>query len=208
MSPTEFIPLAEEAGLIEPISEWVLRTACSQNIAWQAAGFPPMRVAVNFSNLSFKQRRIVKTISRVLRDIGMAPQLLEIELTEGTLVRNEKETIRALEQLKELGICVAIDDFGTGHFSLYHLRHYPFDAIKIDRCFIKDIGAAQDSTAITTSIIAMARGLQLRVIAEGVETQEQLTFLRLQGCDEVQGYLFSRPVPSNDIIQLLSTGIT
>ena len=208
VSPTEFIPLAEEAGLIEPISEWVLRTACSQNIAWQAAGFPPMRVAVNFSNLSFKQRRIVKTISRVLRDIGMAPQLLEIELTEGTLVRNEKETIRALEQLKELGICVAIDDFGTGHFSLYHLRHYPFDAIKIDRCFIKDIGAAQDSTAITTAIIAMARGLQLRVIAEGVETQQQLTFLRLQGCDEVQGYLFSRPVPSNDIIQLLSTGIT
>ena len=208
VSPTEFIPLAEEVGLIEPISEWVLRTACSQNLAWQAAGFPPMRVAVNFSNFSFKQGRIVKTISRILRDIGMAPQLLEIELTEGTLVQNEKETIRALEQLKELGICVAIDDFGTGHFSLYHLRHYPLDAIKIDRCFIKDIGAAQDSTAITTAIIAMARSLQLRVIAEGVETQQQLTFLRLQGCDEVQGYLFSRPVPSNDIIQLLSTEIT
>ena len=208
VSPTEFIPLAEEAGLIESINEWVLRTACSQNLAWQAAGFAPMRMAVNFSSLSFKQRRIVKTISRVLRDIGMAPQLLEIELTEGSLVRNEKETIRALEQLKELGICVAIDDFGTGHFSLYHLRHYPLDAIKIDRCFIKDIGAAQDSTAVTTAIIAMARGLQLRVIAEGVETKQQLTFLRLQGCDEAQGYLFSRPVPSNDIVQLLSTEIT
>ena len=206
VSPTEFIPLAEDNGLIEPITKWVLQTACAQNMAWQAAGFPPMRVAVNVSNVFFKQRKVVETMSQVLNDTGMAPHYLEIELMQSALMQNQEETIRELRQLKAMGVRVAIDDFGSGYSSLACLKCFPLDALKIDRSFVKDISTDRDSATITAAIITMAHSLQLNVVAEGVETEQQLTFLRAQGCDEMQGYLFSQPIPSSDIMQFLPAG--
>jgi len=203
--PVEFIPLAEEANLIGPITEWVLRKACTQNVTWQTAGFAPMRVAVNLSSVLFKEGKTVETISQVLNDTGMSPQHLEIELTEGTILKNEDDTIKALQQLKSMGVRVAIDDFGTGYSSLCYLKRFPLDSLKIDRYFVKDIATDADNRAITTGIIAMAHNLNLKIIAEGVETVQQLAFLREQGCDAVQGFLFSPPVPADDVIPLLRT---
>ncbi|MGD8989464.1 MAG: EAL domain-containing protein, partial [Syntrophobacterales bacterium] len=201
--PAEIIPLAEESALIEPISEWVLRTACLQNIAWQAAGQEPMRIAVNLSSLLLKKGTLVELLSQILNETGMAPFQLEIELPENTLIQNDGDVIEALQHLKEMGIRVTIDDFGTGYSSLYHLKNHPLDALKIDRSFIKDIPADKDSTAIVTATIAMAHSLQLEVVAVGVETEEQLEFLRERDCDVMQGYYFSPPVPFYDIIPLL-----
>jgi diguanylate cyclase (GGDEF)-like protein/PAS domain S-box-containing protein len=201
--PAEIIPLAEETGLIQPISEWVLRTACQQNMAWRTTNSAPLRMAVNLSSLLFKKRKLAELISEILKDTGMDPSCLEIELSEGSLVHIEEETIKALQNLKETGVRIAIDDFGTGYCSLYHLKKYPLDVLKIDRSFIKDIPANSDSTAIVTATIAMAHSLQLEVIAVGVETEEQLEFLRERGCDTMQGYLFSPPLPSYDITPLL-----
>jgi diguanylate cyclase (GGDEF)-like protein/PAS domain S-box-containing protein len=201
--PAEIIPLAEESALIEPISEWVLRTACLQNIAWQAAGQEPMRIAVNLSSLLLKKGTLVELLSQILNETGMAPFQLEIELPENTLIQNDGDVIEALQHLKEMGIRVAIDDFGTGYSSLYHLKNHPLDALKIDRSFIKDIPADKDSTAIVTATIAMAHSLQLEVVAVGVETEEQLEFLRERDCNVMQGYYFSPPVPFYDIIPLL-----
>jgi EAL domain-containing protein (putative c-di-GMP-specific phosphodiesterase class I) len=204
--PAQIIPMAEKSGLIKPISEWVLRTACAQNVAWQAAGYARVRVAVNLSSLLLKQRKLVEIISQVLDETGMAPDCLEIELTESTLIANEEEAIRALQQLKAMRVRVSLDDFGTGYSCLWYLKRYPLDAIKIDRSFVKDVANTADSRAIATGIIAMAHSLQLSVTAEGVETELELGFLREQGCDEMQGFLFSPPVPSNDIDQLLLAG--
>ncbi len=201
--PAEIIPLAEESALIEPISEWVLRTACLQNIAWQAAGQEPMRIAVNLSSLLLKKGTLVELLSQILNETGMAPFQLEIELPENTLIQNDGDVIEALQHLKEMGIRVAIDDFGTGYSSLYHLKNHPLDALKIDRSFIKDIPADKDSTDIVTATIAMAHSLQLEVVAVGVETEEQLEFLRERDCNVMQGYYFSPPVPFYDIIPLL-----
>jgi diguanylate cyclase (GGDEF)-like protein len=202
--PTEFIPLAEKVGLIVPISEWVLRKACDQNVAWQRSGFAQMRVAVNLSGLLFKDQKVVETITQILNNTGMAPHHLEIELTEGTFLQNPENASEVFKQLKTMGVRVAIDDFGTGYSSLGSLKRYPVDSLKIDRSLVQDVDKDQDSTAICTAIISMAHSLQLKVVAEGVETKQQLAFLRGQGCDEMQGYLFSPPVPSNDIIQLLA----
>jgi diguanylate cyclase (GGDEF)-like protein/PAS domain S-box-containing protein len=201
--PSEIIPLAEESALIEPISEWVLRTACLQNMAWQAAGQEPMRIAVNLSSLLLTKGKLVELLSQILKETGMAPFQLEIELSENTLIQNDGDTIEAMQHLKEIGVRVAIDDFGTGYSSLYHLKNHPLDALKIDRSFIKDIPADKDSTAIVTATIAMAHSLQLEVVAVGVETEEQLEFLRERNCDVMQGYYFSPPVPFYDIIPLL-----
>ena len=167
-----------------------------------------MRVGVNLSNRIFKERKAMEIISWVLNDTGMAPYHLEIEITEGTFAQNEEDAVRALQELKSMGVRIAIDDFGTGYSSLSYLKRYPIDSLKIDRSFIKDIGTDQDSTIIPAAIISMAHSLKLKVIAEGVETQQQLAFLHEQGCDEVQGYLVSPPIPSRYIVQLLSTGIT
>jgi diguanylate cyclase (GGDEF)-like protein len=206
--PTEFIPLAEKAGLIVPISEWVLRKACKQNVVWQRSGFPQMRVAVNLSGVLFKDHKVLETITQILNNTGMAPHHLEIELTEGTFLQNPENAAEVLKQLKTIGVRIAIDDFGTGYSSLGSLKHYPVDSIKLDRSFVKDLDKAPDSTAISTAIISMAHSLNLKVVAEGVETKEQLAFLLGQGCDEMQGYLFSPPVPSHDIIQLLAAANT
>jgi diguanylate cyclase (GGDEF)-like protein len=203
ITPAQIIPLAEECGLIEPISEWVLKTACMQHLAWQKAGLASMRMAVNLSNLLFKQQKLVRLIPRVLDDTGMDPSFLEIELTESSLLQIGKSTKAALQYLKETGVRIAVDDFGTGYSSLYHLRNYPLDTLKIDRSFIKDIPGNADSEAIVSAIIAMAHSLKLEVIAVGVETEKQLGFLEERGCDMIQGYLFSPPLPSYDIIPLI-----
>ena len=174
-----------------------------QHLAWHKAGLASMRMAVNLSNLLFKQQKLVRLIPRVLDDTGMDPSFLEIELTESSLLQIGKSTKAALQYLKETGVRIAVDDFGTGYSSLYHLKNYPLDALKIDRSFIKDIPGNADSEAIVSAIIAMAHSLKLEVIAVGVETEKQLEFLEERSCDMIQGYLFSPPLPAYDIIPLI-----
>jgi EAL domain-containing protein (putative c-di-GMP-specific phosphodiesterase class I) len=203
VTPAEIIPLAEEIGLIEPISKWVLKTACLQHIGWKKTGIAPMRMAVNLSGLLFKQQKLVELVPQVLQDTSMDPSYLEIELGESSLLELAKSTIEALRVLKEMGVRIAVDDFGTGYSSLYHLKNYPLDVLKIDRSFIKDTPDDTDSASIVSAAIAMAHSLQLEVVAVGVETVKQLKFLREQGCDLMQGYLFSPPLPAYDIISLI-----
>ena len=203
VTPAEIIPLAEEIGLIEPISRWVLLTACQQNLEWRKTGIAPMRMAVNLSGLLFKQQKLVELIPQVLEETGLDPSYLEIELSESSLLEIAKSTIEALRNLKEMGVRIAVDDFGTGYSSLYHLKNYPLDVLKIDRSFIKEIPEDTDSAAIVSAVIAMAHSLKLEVVAVGVETEKQLDFLQKQGCDLMQGYLFSPPLPAYDIISLI-----
>ena len=199
VSPGEFIPLAEETGLIIPIGEWVLCASCIQNKALQDMGLPPKRVAVNISSLQFRQQSLIKTITNALKVSGLDPAYLEIELTESAIMKNMEESSRLLGELKSMGLRVAIDDFGTGYSSLAYLKRFPLDILKIDRSFIRDIPADNDNAAIAAAIIAMAHSLNLDVIAEGVETEEQFAFLRDQGCDSVQGFLFSPALPGEEI---------
>jgi diguanylate cyclase (GGDEF)-like protein len=206
VSPAEFIPLAEETGLIVPIGEWVLAAASEQNRIWQQAGFEPLRVAVNLSSHQFKQKNLVDTVARISEFSGLEPQYLELELTESVIMQDADATTRTLHRLKEMGLRLAIDDFGTGYSSLSYLKRFPIDVVKIDRSFIRDITVDPDDAAITKAIIAMAHSMNLKVIAEGVETAEQLAFLREQGCDEIQGFLFSPAVPAEKITELLLEG--
>ena len=207
VSPASFIPVAEESGLIGPLSEWVLREACRQNKAWQDAGLPPARVSVNLSARQFQQRDIASLVLSVLKETGLEPKYLELELTESAIMRNAEEAITMLAELSALGIGIAIDDFGTGYSSLSYLKRFPVHRLKIDRSFVADIGACGDDETITSAIIALAHSLQLQVIAEGVETSAQLDFLRARDCDEMQGYFFSRPMPRDAIPGLLREGI-
>jgi EAL domain-containing protein (putative c-di-GMP-specific phosphodiesterase class I) len=207
VSPASFIPVAEESGLIGPLSEWVLREACRQNKAWQDAGLPPARVSVNLSARQFQQRDIATLVMSVLEETGLEPKYLELELTESTIMRNAEEAITMLAELSALGIGIAIDDFGTGYSSLAYLKRFPVHRLKIDRSFVADIGSSGDDETITSAIIALAHSLELQVIAEGVETSAQHDFLRARDCDEMQGYLFSRPMPHDDIPGLLQRGI-
>ncbi|MCI0529226.1 MAG: EAL domain-containing protein, partial [Nitrospira sp.] len=206
ITPMEFIPIAEETGLVVPIGEWVLRTACAQNRAWQEMGFPPLCVAVNLSSRQFKEPNLVETVAQILRDTNLNPHFLELELTEGIVMENAATTIQTLRELKELGVQFSIDDFGTGYSSLSYLKRFPIDTLKIDRSFVMDIPADPDDVAIATVVITLAHSLELEVIAEGVEIKEQLTFLRSRGCDKMQGYLFSRPVPAEAFEELLQEG--
>ena len=201
--PSEFIPLAEETGLIVPIGEWVLKTACAQNKLWQAQGLPPLRVAVNLSARQFTHAALLDEIARVLHESGLDPSALELEITESMVMQNAEHAVALLSRLKAMGVHLSIDDFGTGYSSLSHLKRFPIDSVKIDRSFIRDIPGDADDAAITQAIIAMAHGLQITVIAEGVETREQLRFLRDHGCDEVQGYYFSAAVPAEEFAQWL-----
>ena len=203
ISPTKFIPLAEETGLIVPIGAWVLRTACAQVRAWQLQGLPPLRVAVNLSARQFAHDDLHASIERVLEQTGLAPELLELEITESLTMDNPEHATALLKKLKALGIRLAIDDFGTGYSSLGYLKRFPIDNVKIDRSFIKDIPNDEDDVAITQAVIAMSHSLRLKVIAEGVETAEQLAFLRTHGCDEAQGYLFGAPMPAEDFVKLM-----
>ncbi len=194
--PSEFIPIAEENGLIVPMGEWILQAACVQNRAWQDAGLPRIRVGVNLSSRQLK-RRLIDTISRALQQSGLEPRYLSLELTESVLVNHQKEGTEALHALRAMGLHLAVDDFGTGYSSFSYLKHFPLDTLKIDRSFIREIAIHPDDAAITTAIIAMGHALGLRVIAEGVETEAHLSLLQKQGCDEVQGYLLGRPVPAS-----------
>ncbi len=206
VSPADFIPLAEETGLIGPIGEWVLRTACAQNRALLDSGLPPMRVAVNVSALQFKNANLTEVIARVLRETGLEPHSLELEITESAVIHNVDKMITTLGELKEMGIDLAMDDFGSGYASLYYLKQFPFDKLKIDCPFVRDITSNPNSSAIARTVIAMAHSLHLKVVAEGVETEGQLRYLRNHGCDEMQGYYFSRPVPAADFARLLRSG--
>jgi diguanylate cyclase (GGDEF)-like protein len=193
--PSEFIPIAEENGLIVPMGEWILQTACLQNRSWQDAGLPRIRVGVNLSSRQLK-RRLTETVSRALQLSGLEPRYLSLELTESVLVNHHKEGTEALHALRAMGLHLSVDDFGTGYSSFSYLKHFPLDTLKIDRSFIREIAIHPDDAAITTAIIAMGHALGLRVIAEGVETEAHLSLLQKQGCDEVQGYLVGRPVPA------------
>ena len=203
VSPAEFIPLAEETGLIVPIGAWVLRAACERNSAWQRLGMAPLRVAVNLSARQFVQANLVSEVARVLDASRLAPASLELEITESMVMDNPERAIQTLRQLKSMGIALAIDDFGTGYSSLGYLKRFPIDNIKIDRSFIKDIPRNADDATITRTIIDMTHNLRLRVVAEGVETAAQLDFLRRHGCDEMQGYYFSRPLAEDAFLALV-----
>lgn len=207
LHPDRFIPLAEETGLILPIGEWVLRTACSQNKAWQESGLVPLRVAVNLSARQFRQEGFIEMVGDILKDTGLSPLLLELELTESTIMTDDHESTNLLHQLKQMGINLAIDDFGTGHSSLSYLTHFPIDRLKIDKSFIQDITTNPDHTAITEAIIAMAKSLKMEVIAEGVERKEQLRYLAKRRCDAIQGYYLSHPLSVDDFSSLMNMGI-
>lgn len=204
--PVEFISLAEETGLIIPIGEWVLRTACMQNKAWQEAGFAPLHVSVNFSSRQFQQADLVEQVKRAVGDAGLDPRYLGIELTESSIMKDAELTIKTLRQLKETGVHVSIDDFGTGYSSLSYLTRFPLDILKIDISFVRNSTTDPKDAAIVRAIITLAHSLNLKVIAEGVETQEQLRFLSSLRCDEVQGYLSSSPLPVEAFEELLLQG--
>ena len=202
MSPAEFIPIAEDTGLIIPLGEWVLLEACSQAQAWQAR-CPGLRISVNLSARQFRQKDLIGMIERVLGETGLAPALLELELTESMLMHHAEETVGILERLDEMGVHLAIDDFGTGYSSLSYLKRFPIHSLKIDRSFVRDISSDPDDAAIVTAIVAMARSLNLKVTAEGVETEEQAAFLRSLACHQAQGYHFGHPMPATEFLARL-----
>ncbi|HEX7644888.1 MAG TPA: EAL domain-containing protein [Burkholderiaceae bacterium] len=204
VSPVHFIPLAEESGLIGPLSQWVIQEALSQNRRWQELGLPSLRVAINLSARQFVDEELLTDTLRALRESTLDPSLLELEITESMMMHNTEKTVQILSELRRVGIRIAIDDFGIGYSSLSHLKRFPIDTIKIDRSFIKDVPGDKADEAITEAIIAMSKSLQIKVVAEGVESLEQLRFLRARGCDEIQGYFFSRPVSAAEFARLLT----
>jgi len=200
--PMDFIPLAEETGLIIPIGEWVLRTACLQNKAWQDSGFSPIRVAVNLANQQLKQPDLVAMIRNVLQETGLDPQYLEIELTENVLINNI-EVINRIHELKEMGMQIALDDFGTGYTNINYLKQIPLNSLKLDKSIIDNIDSNRSDEVIMQAIIAMASSLNFEVLAEGVETQKQLDCLKTVNCENIQGFYFSKPLHSQDVEELL-----
>jgi EAL domain-containing protein (putative c-di-GMP-specific phosphodiesterase class I) len=204
--PAQFIPIAEETGLIVPIGDWVLRTACAQNKAWQDEGLPPTRVSVNISGRQFKQKDLVECVGNILLETGLSAEYLELEITETVAMEHADETVTKLHELKAMGIRISMDDFGTGHSSLSYLKRFPIDTLKIDKSFVQNLSAGSSDTTIATAISAMAHGLNLKVITEGVETEAQLDFLMGLHRDEVQGYYFSQPLPAEDLATLLRNG--
>jgi EAL domain-containing protein (putative c-di-GMP-specific phosphodiesterase class I) len=203
ISPAEFISVAEESGLIIPIGEWVLQAVCAQLQAWQRAGYGRLRVALNLSPRQLRQPKFITTLQDILSTTGNQPPCLELEVTESTLMVNTPAVLEVLQGLKELGITLAIDDFGTGYASLAYLKRFPIDGLKIDRSFVQDITTDPSDRAIVKAIIAMARSLDLRVVAEGVETKEQLSLIREYGCHEYQGYFFSPAVEADVFARLM-----
>jgi EAL domain-containing protein (putative c-di-GMP-specific phosphodiesterase class I) len=202
VQPDDFIPLAEESGLIVPLGDWVLRAACSQQKLWERLGCPSGRVTVNISARQFQQRDLVETIRRCVDEFDLAHGTLELELTESLVMRDIKGSMRALLQLREMGVGVSMDDFGTGYSSLSYLKNFPIASLKIDRSFIDELTVDPFDDAITMAIVTLAKSLQIRVIAEGVETSAQLMNLRRLGCDEAQGRFFSPPVPADATLLL------
>ena len=204
--PVQFIPILEETGMIIPVGEWVLQQASRQNRAWQDLGLPPIRMAVNLSVRQFIQKELADSILAILERVGLAPEYLELEITEDLLLEHNQTNIATLTKLRNRGIHISIDDFGTGYSSLSYLKRLPIDTLKIDQSFLRDIENDPDNKAITSAIIAMAASLHLNVLAEGVETEEQLAFLRAQGCNEIQGFSFSQPLTAEEFQHLLVDG--
>jgi diguanylate cyclase (GGDEF)-like protein/PAS domain S-box-containing protein len=205
--PMQFIPVAEDCGLILPIGAWVLREACRQAEEWADAGLPAMTMSVNVSAVQFRNEKFLENLTAILDETGLDPKRLELELTESVLMKRAEATASILRTLRDRGVQVSVDDFGTGYSSLSYLRKFPIDALKIDQSFIRQISTAGEDTTIVAAVISMARDLRLRVVAEGVEKLEELEFLRAHQCDEVQGFYFSRPVPPQQFVKLLSNGI-
>ena len=208
VSPAQFIPMAEEIGLIVPIGRWVLINACRQNVAWQKEGLPRICVAVNISARQFLNKDLLAHIKEALDESGMAPELLELEITESMVMHQVDQAVAQLQEIKNLGARIAIDDFGTGYSSLAQLKRFPIDTLKVDRSFISEVAHDSEDQAITEAIIAMGKSLSLTIIAEGVETKEQQDFLRGRSCDEMQGYYFSKPVPPAEFSELLRKHIS
>jgi EAL domain-containing protein (putative c-di-GMP-specific phosphodiesterase class I) len=201
--PVEFIPIAEETGQIVQIGEWVLRAAVKQLKDWLDNGMPPMMMAVNLSATQFRHPNLPELVSSILDEIGLPHQYLELELTEAVAMNDPQGAVAVMDKLHERGIRMSIDDFGTGYSSLSYLKRFKVYKLKIDQSFVRDIGDDPEDKAIVTAIINMASSLGMKTIAEGVETSEQLAFLRLQGCNEVQGYYFSKPLPAGQLEQFL-----
>jgi diguanylate cyclase (GGDEF)-like protein/PAS domain S-box-containing protein len=204
--PGQFVPLAEETGLIVPIGDWAIEAACRQARLWLDAGLPPVRVAVNLSARQFEHETLVQTVGRLLDDYRLPPGTLELEITESLVMHNPEQAVRLLDTLRQIGIYLSIDDFGTGYSSLAQLKRFPVDSLKIDRSFVQGLPDDSDDAAITSAVVAMAHSLRLRTVAEGVETAAQLDYLRELGCDEMQGYLYSRPIPAEEFARLLAAG--
>ena len=202
ISPSEFIPLAEDTGLIVPIGEWVLRTACLQGRRWRDQGFAPIQIGVNISARQFHDQDLTQTVIRILEETGWSPKYLELELTESSIMQNAEFAAGMLTRLKNMGINISIDDFGTGFSSLGSLKRLPIDALKIDQSFVREATTDPDDAALVMAIITLAHNLRLRVVAEGVETEDQLRLLRLLRCDEIQGYFFSKPLPADKLVSL------
>lgn len=205
ISPSQIIPVAEETGLIRPLGDWVLRTACAQFRAWIAAGYRPLKLSVNLSSRQFEQRDLATDIARILVDTGFPAELLELEITESTIMAQGEQAMVTLDLLKRLGLSLSIDDFGTGYSSLAYLKRFSVDTLKIDQSFIRDIPRNANDKEIVATIIAMARNLRLQVLAEGVESEDQLDFLRMHGCDAFQGFLHSPPLPAEEFVELLAS---
>jgi diguanylate cyclase (GGDEF)-like protein len=203
VAPMQFIPVAEETGLIIPIGKWVLKTVCLQSVAWQNEGLPPLSIAVNLTARQFLDEQLLADVTAILADTGMAPRLLEIELNESLLIHDVENTMRILTGLKAIGVRIAVDDFGSGYSSLALLQRFPLDTIKIDRSLMRDIVGTTEDTGLADAIIAMGKSLSLTVVAQGVETKEQADHLRLHACDELQGFYFKRPLPVDEFTQLL-----
>jgi EAL domain-containing protein (putative c-di-GMP-specific phosphodiesterase class I) len=198
--PGDFIPLAEETGLIIPLGEWVLRTACAHAVKWSE----PVNVAVNLSAAQFKGRNLVQLALGALSSSGLSPDRLDLEITESVLLQDEANTLATLHQLRSLGVRISMDDFGTGYSSLAYLRSFPFDRIKIDRSFLSDMPQRNDSHAIIRAVCALARSLKISTVIEGIETEEQRDMARAEGCDEAQGFLFSKPVQERAVEEFLA----
>jgi diguanylate cyclase (GGDEF)-like protein len=203
VSPGQFIPLAEEIGLIVPIGEWVLTTACTQAKAWQHHGIQPLMMSVNLSPRQFRQKNLVEMVTDVLETTGLDASLLNLEITEGVIMHRPDQAVAVLQRLHRLGVQLSVDDFGTGYSSLSYLKRFPVQTLKIDRSFIQDLTTNEDDAGIVIAIILMAKSLKLGVVAEGVETREQLAFLTGRHCEEYQGYFFSRPIPAEDTFRVL-----
>jgi len=204
--PSAFIPVAEDSGLIVPLSQWVLRQACEQAQAWRAAGLPALCISVNISAIDFRQRNFVANLAAILQRTGLTPSLLELEITESVLMQNVEDTLVTLQDIKALGVRLSIDDFGTGYSSLSYLRRFPIDVLKIDQSFVRGLGENSQDAQLISAIISLGKSLDLNIIAEGVETLEQLEFLKAHRCEEGQGFLFSKAVAAAEFAQLMQAG--
>jgi EAL domain-containing protein (putative c-di-GMP-specific phosphodiesterase class I) len=200
--PGDFLPLAEETGLIIPINEWVLHEACREAKSWTALGLPDLRIAVNLSPIQFRRQNVRELVVAVLKQTGLAPRLLELELTENIVLDNTEAVTRDIRDLQELGVSFSLDDFGTGYSSLAYIKNFPVNRLKIDQCFVRNLKTDPNDAAIVRAVINLGHSLNLEVLAEGVETAEQVAALRADGCDEVQGFFFSKAVAADEFIAL------